>query len=461
MGDGANARSMDIYRWIRRLVRPALVPLAVVSGLALAGLFPLLHSDSASIALACGLGNTPTMDANSAPAMLYPVVKNVPVDQPIGLFTLDYVAGQQVTFIEDLSRVTGAPPLNSFKWRWDFGDGSGYSFDVSPKHTYAKAGTYNVHAQIYDDSTAAWTDLDSAQITVIPSAVSNPPVVHFTTSTPVVAVDGSITFDASGSHAADGSQLTYQWNFNDGGTATGAHVTHTFGIQGQGLVALIVTDKRGARSVATTNVVIVNQLMTASETTAAPGDTVSFDAGAALEQGLPQGDTHIQFTWNFGDGSQPLQTQTPTASHTFTKPGQYAVQVQGAATDQTEVPPVLTAIAVTVVGPQATQQVTRPGSAAGQSWLVFGGAGAAALVILVVGFFLVQAQRRRNALIRERTAAMELARARTIQAMRAGSRGPRDPRGSRDPRRDGPPRDGSGGGPRSGGPRQPPNGGPW
>jgi PKD repeat protein len=439
-------------RWIRRALRPALLTLTVVGGVALGTFVPLLRGGSASAALACGLGNSPTMLANSGPALLYPVLKNTPADQPIGLFTLQYVAGQQITFSEDLSRVIGAPPLNSFKWRWDFGDGSGYSSDVSPKHTYAQAGTYNVHSQIYDDTTGAWTDLDSAQITVIPSAFSNTPVAQFTASTQVVAVNGTITFDASGSHAADGSQLTYQWNFNDGSTATGSHVTHTFAIQGQGLIALIVSDKRGARSVTTTTVVIVSQLMNASETTAAPGDTVSFDATQALQYSLPSGDPHVQFTWNFGDGSQPLQTQTPTVSHTFTKPGQYAVQVQGAATDQTQVPPAVSAVEVTVVGPQTTQSVTHPTSSASQRVLLFGGAGAAVLVVLVVGFFLVQAQRRRNALIRERAAAMELARARSVQASRA----------MRDPRRDMPPRAGGrGGGPAPGRPRQPPSGGTW
>jgi PKD repeat protein len=426
MGGEARVRPGGLSGWLR----PALVAVALVAGLALAAVYPLLRGGQGDMALACGLGNSPTMDANNAPALLYPVTKNTPADQPIGIFTLHYVAGQPVTFIEDLSRVIGAPTLTSFKWRWDFGDGTGYSSDVSPKHTYAKAGTYNVHAQIYDDSTAAWTDIDSAQIQVIPAALSNPPVAKLTASTPVVAVNGQITFDASGSHAADGSQLTYQWNFNDGSTATGQKVTHTFAIQGQGLVALIVSDSRGARSVATTTVYIVSSLMQASETSANPGDTISFDATSALQQGLPPGDTHIQFTWNFGDGTQPQQTQAPTVSHSFTKSGQFAVQVQAVATDQKDFPPALAAVAVTVAAPQA---VTHPGAQAGQNWALLGGGAAGVLAVLVLGFFLVQAQLRRNALIRERAAAMELARARSVRASRgarnAGMRPPRGPAG--------------------------------
>ncbi len=452
---GGEAEARRDRQWSRRIERRvALAALAVIGGLALGIAFPVPGGRAQATALACGLGNTPTMLANNAPAMLYPVTKNTPLDQPIGIFTLNYVAGQQIAFGEDLSRVSGAPPVSSFKWRWDFGDGSGYSFDAAPRHTYAQAGTYNVHSQIYDDSTASWTDLDSATVTVIPAAIPNPPLAKLTASTPVVAVNGSITFDASGSRSSDSSPLTYQWNFNDGNTATGPRVTHTFAIQGSGLVALIVTDKRGARSVVTTTVVIVTTLMSASETSAAPGDTVSFDAGAALQQALPPGDTHVQFTWSFGDGTQPLQTQGPTASHTFTQPGQYAVQVQAQPTDQPGVAPALAAVAVTVTAPQIAQPATPQARGVASTALLVGGGGAATLAVLVIGFFLVRAQRRRNALIRERSAAMALARARHVRPNRSVARDPRaqPPTRAGNQRWNGPPGGGSQAGRRPGSP---------
>src|SRR5262249_22212847 len=164
---------------------------------------------------------------------------------------------------------------------------------------YATAGTYNVHAQILDSSSGSdvWTDLDSAQITVAAQPLANPPVAKVTASASAVNINGAITFDAAGSHAADGSLVTYLWNFNDGFTATGAHVTHQFVIQGQGIVALIVTDKRGARSVATSNVLVAPALTT-SASSMQPGDTVSFDASQyAPPPG--QGPTVSSFTWNF------------------------------------------------------------------------------------------------------------------------------------------------------------------
>src|SRR5258708_2765825 len=161
--------------------RAALLALAWGTGAAL-GLFAPVGGRGGQAAFACGLGNTPTMLANSAPALLFPVTKNTPADQPISIFALNSVVGQPVTFFEDLSRVSGAPAPSSFKWRWSFGDGSGYSNEVSPKHTYAAPGTYNVQAQILDSSGGSdiWTDLDSAQITITAAPVANPPVTLVT-----------------------------------------------------------------------------------------------------------------------------------------------------------------------------------------------------------------------------------------------------------------------------------------
>jgi len=405
------------------VARAALLALALGAGAAL-GLFAPVGGRGGQAALACGLGNTPTMLANSAPALLFPVTKNTPADQPIGIFALNSVVGQPVTFVEDLSRVSGAPAPSSFKWRWNFGDGSGYSNEVSPKHTYAAPGTYNVHAQILDSSGGSdiWTDLDSAQITITAAPVANPPVTKVTASATAVNVNGTISFDASGSRATDGSQLTYLWNFNDGNTATGAHVSHQFVIQGQGIVALIVTDKRGGRSVATTNVLVAPEL-TASASSVQTGDTVSFDTSANVPP-PGQGPTVSSFTWSFGDGSAEQTTQTPTATHTFATSGTFTVTVRAGTSKSAQV------LALTTVKVQAVPAAIGPAAPRGPNWeLVIAGL-VAALLIATGGVFGVRAQLRRGALIREREAALELARARAVRGTRrAGRPGMRDPRG--------------------------------
>jgi PKD repeat protein len=56
----------------------------------------------------------------------------------------------------------------------------------------------------------------------------------------------AITFDASGSYD-DGQIVSYFWDFGDGTTATGPHVTHTFANEGVYVVVLTVTDNQGKK----------------------------------------------------------------------------------------------------------------------------------------------------------------------------------------------------------------------
>jgi PKD repeat protein len=400
----------------RRWVRISLLACAV-SGAVLAGaLFPVLlgGSSGGAVAFACGLGNSPTMMANNAPALLFPITKNVPASQPVGLFALTYVAGQPISFQEDLSRVVGAPDPTSLQWRWNFGDGPSTSSEISPQHTFAKPGTYNVHAQIFDTSSKSWTDLDSAQITVIAAAQPNPPVAQITASGTIVSPGGTITFDGGNSQAADGSKLTYLWNFNDGSTATGPHVTHTFAITGHGVVALIVTDTHGARAVATVNIAVLSTFPTAkvsaNSLSVIPGGSVSFNASKSAPSDEP-GDRIASYTWNFGDGSAKVTTQGPTTSHRYVKPGTYTVSIQ----------------AFDVLGASGTTHLT---VTVGFSPVMIGGAIAAVLLVWGVGYLIVSG-RRRTSLAQAhaaRDAERELARSRRVGAGRTGQSAAARPR---------------------------------
>src|SRR3954452_13987562 len=191
------------------LRRAALLLIAVVAGVTVGVRGPTPWRPS--VARACGLGNSPTMLANTRPALLYPIVGNVPKDQPIGIFALDYVSHQPITFGEDLSRVSGAPPAETLKWRWNFSDGSGWITGATPAHTFAATGTFNVYTQIYDTSSNAWTDLDSAQLHVIGALPANAPTAKATSSATSIEIGADVPFDAAGSHTGDGSTLAYLW----------------------------------------------------------------------------------------------------------------------------------------------------------------------------------------------------------------------------------------------------------
>ncbi len=391
----------------RHLGRRMLLLAPVLFLAALAGaLSPLLNVRDATT-LACGLGSSPTMmarvgSAQPIPALLQPVTQNTPADAPVSAFATDFVIGQPINFTEDLTNMVGVPPANTIHWGWTFGDGATSSI-ASPTHTFATPGTYRVFSYV-DGETDPANAFDGATIHIVAALPARPPVIVVHASAAISDISTPVLFDASASHSLDGSPLTFFWNFADSHTSTKARETHTFAPLGNGgvfksVVALVVTDAHGAKSVAYLNIEIVPEIPQAhvavSSSNVVSGDSVSFDASSSTAPQNPPNDVLAGYTWNFGDGSPQITTQSPEIRHTFQREGTFTVTVQ--AIDQQGYPGVTT-LTVTVA----------------HNWtpLVLGIL--AALVAAVGGFFAVRAQRRRNALIRQRVAAMELARARAV-----------------------------------------------
>jgi PKD repeat protein len=420
-----------LRRRVGSLARSLMVATFLAGSLLVA--LSLSHAPAASTICACGLGNTVTMVANNAPALAY-APPNDATDAPAGIFALDYVAQKPVTFYEDLSRAPSAPDPNSVKWRWNFGDGSPESYLVKPTHTYTAPGTYTVVVSVYEPLSADWGLFDNAIMRVIGAPFANPPVAQARALTPsVIGVGGNISFDATGSHAVAGSSLTYNWNFGDNSVATGARVTHLFKQAGRGFVTLMVTDSRGAKSVAQVAVVIVETAQpakaTASATTAPVGAQFTFDAS----QTQPPADQPVSVAWDFGDGSPLVTTTTPTVSHAYQKPGRYTVTVgvYGQLGDGG-----VTTLSVSALAAGGAAKGSG-GSHGAPDWLLLGGGALLVLLALAVGVAVWQNQRKRAAAIRKRQMEMEIARARRINGGQPRRRAPHD---------------GPGGGPRVGAP---------
>ncbi|HEX9069022.1 MAG TPA: PKD domain-containing protein [Ktedonobacterales bacterium] len=373
----------------------------------------VLALGSRGTAWACGLGSpTATMLANGTPALAFPVKTNVSFDQPIGIFSLSYIAKQQIAFDEDTSLLLNAPPRDSYKLRWSFGDGTAYSYIQQPAHTFAKAGTYNVHTQIYDPTDGSWQPFDSAQIHLVTALPANPPTAVIDVATTSYALNADVVFDASKSHAVDGSALTYSWNFDDASpVVSGQRVTHQFANIGKGLIALTVTDAHGATGVASLKINVVQELpkasLTAGARTVTPGATVSFDAGASSPPTSPPGDTLVNFTWDFGDGTPLQTTQEPTTSHRFVRAGDYTVTV--GAVEQAGAAGTATLV-IHVVAAGAT-------SSGGNATPLLAGIGLVVAIILgIIGYQAWQGERARRELVHQQQMARELSRARRVNS---------------------------------------------
>jgi PKD repeat protein len=173
------------------------------------------------------------------------------------------------------------PDGSIVSYEWDFGDG-GVGSGVSPDHTYAEGGTYTVMLTVTDDEGATGSVSHSVTVTEDPGNLS--PVAAFSW----VADELAVSFDGSGSSDPDGSIVSYEWDFGDGGVGSGVSPDHTYAEGGTYTVMLTVTDDEGATG-----------SVSESVTVSAAGEPVVFAADAferAVTNGLGAADVGGSWT---------------------------------------------------------------------------------------------------------------------------------------------------------------------
>lgn len=161
---------------------------------------------------------------------------------------------------------------------------------------------------------------------VNPGAAPAAPVAAFSASADAT-VPGQIDFDASASTPSTGASISsYAWNFGDGTpivTTTTAQTSHVFATSGSQSVTLTVTDNKGQSATLTKQLEFPIASFTSTPDSSNP-KLFTFDAsGSTGAQGSPV----VRYEWNFGDGSQPVTTSSPTVTHTFPGGGQFNVQL--------------------------------------------------------------------------------------------------------------------------------------
>ena len=121
-------------------------------------------------------------------------------------------------------------------WQWDFGDGN-YSILQNPTHIYTENDTFTVELTVID--TNGSSDTAAKQITIqnqAPTADAGPDRL---------VNDSEVSFDGTGSNDPDGVIDSYNWDFGDNSTGSGATLTHTYSQDGSYNVTLNVTDDDG------------------------------------------------------------------------------------------------------------------------------------------------------------------------------------------------------------------------
>jgi PKD repeat protein len=189
------------------------------------------------------------------------------------------------------------------EYRWDFGDGSTATGQIVD-HVFATEGAFHPRLRVVD---AAGHEREQVQLVeaAAPPKDKEAPVARVTLSGVSGSVPFTVDFDASGS--TDDHQVTqYRWTFDDGDSAEGVRVSHTFVQPGRFDAVLVVADAAGRHDSLTRQITVeagspsrspVAAFSVSRETANAPA-FIGFDAsGSKDDRGV------IAYKWDFGDGT--------------------------------------------------------------------------------------------------------------------------------------------------------------
>ena len=199
-----------------------------------------------------------------------------------------------------------------------------WSFDWQAPTTLGNYNIYSAGLSTNADSSTTGDAVATLATTVTVSAGASQPPVAVITAPQTAQVDTVVDFDGSNSQDPDSTIVSYQWDFGDGSTATGALTNHIYTAAGTYTVTLTVTDDTNL-SDTTFRDISVGGVMIPIANPGGPyvgieGQPVDFDGSQS---------THVSsitnYIWDFGDGSPLEAYAVSTVSHTYVQPGAYTV----------------------------------------------------------------------------------------------------------------------------------------
>lgn len=192
-------------------------------------------------------------------------------------------------------------------WRWDFGDGAANVMQ-NPVHKYAQPGYYLVTLFVTNENGCG------AASDPIKIHISKPPLASFSYSSPS-CTGQDVTFTDK-SKSAEGSIISWQWDFGDGTPVeilkSKNPFNHMFSEPGDYLVKLTVTNDNGCTSniaplpVKVYPVPVVDFLLP----DACEDDFVQFTDQSTIADAT---ETDFTYEWNFGDPN--ATPANPNISH--------------------------------------------------------------------------------------------------------------------------------------------------
>ncbi|MFH1723779.1 MAG: thrombospondin type 3 repeat-containing protein, partial [Elusimicrobiota bacterium] len=237
---------------------------------------------------------------------------NPPTADPGGPYAADL--GGTVTLDASASSDPNAAcgdSITSYAWDFDndgqFDDASGQSPVLGTAVIDALGLGQHVISLRVTDSFGA-SGVASTTLTIY----DNTPTASFTANPDPAGCNQQVSFDASGSSHGrpDRNIVTYDWDFGDGGTGSGAQVTHPFARLGDLTVTLTVTDDNSPAKTDTASLVVSISAINPPAAdpggpyTADLGGSVTLDASASSDPDAACGDAIQSYAWDLDDDGQ-------------------------------------------------------------------------------------------------------------------------------------------------------------
>ncbi len=214
--------------------------------------------------------------------------------------------GDSTSFINESFALGTGNQLISYIW--DFGDGSPFSFAISPKHIYFFADTFDV--KLIGTDAKGCTNSKIFKVIIAPEPNSRFNYLAACVGKPTQFIDSSISYR--------GTVTKYLWSFGDGNFSSAQNPTHIYAIPGNYTVSLTIEDSNGCSNLSNQEITILPQPIAAfSSTTVCQGKATLFtDQSSSLTN-------IISWNWNFGEDNKTSTLKNP--SHLYKDAGVYTV----------------------------------------------------------------------------------------------------------------------------------------
>lgn len=232
---------------------------------------------------------------------------------------------EPVTMDATTSTDEGAQCRDACTYTWDFGGESTATGRVVT-YRFRAVRTYAVKLTVTDSAGSSSTLTQNVTV-----ATGDAPNAAFTSSPSSPGQFQTVQFNASSSTAGAGRTISsYEWQFGDGGTASGVTVTRAYSVLGTYQVTLTVTDNVGLKDTATNSVAVINGVTAAFTISPSPATTIAdtfFDTEGSLgsDSGFGGRSPIVQYIWNFGDSADLETTANRVMTHRFTRTGTLTV----------------------------------------------------------------------------------------------------------------------------------------